>query len=78
MISAINSALSGILTASKQVEGAASNIANNTSSDTSGSNVIEDIVDIKVAETAFKANIQTLKVADDMSQEFLKIFDERV
>ena len=78
MISAINSALSGILGASKQVESAAANIANNTSSDTSGSNIIEDIVDIRVAETSYKANIQTLKVADDMSQELLKIFDERV
>lgn len=74
MINAISSALSGLITASKQVEQSASNIANN------GSNgqVIEDIVDIKVAETAYKANLQTLKVADELTQELIRSFDKKV
>lgn len=74
MINAINSALSGILTASKQVDQAAQNIAESAPDN----GLIEDIVDIKVAETAFKANVKTLQVSQDLSKELLRIFDERV
>ncbi len=74
MINAITSALSGLNTASKQVEQSAQNIA----SPTLDSNVIEDIVDIKVAETAYKANIEVIKVTDELTDELLKIFDETV
>lgn len=75
MIGAINSALSGLQNASKQVEQSAQNIAEGPSS---GSNLIEDVVDIRVAETAFRANVQTIQVAQELSDELLRIFDERV
>jgi flagellar basal body rod protein FlgC len=74
MISAINNAVLGLQGASKQVEQASANIANNPSSE----NLIKDIVDIKVAETSYKANLQTLKVADELTKELLKTFDKTV
>lgn len=74
MIDAINSALSGLKGASKQVNQSAQNIAEGTNND----RIIEDIVDIKVAETAYKANVKTIQVAQDLSDELLRIFDERV
>lgn len=75
MINTINSALSGLQTSSRQVEQSAQNIAEGSSST---SNLIEDVVDIRVAETAFKANIQTIKIAQELSEELLNLFDERV
>jgi len=74
MIDAISSALSGLTTASKQVEQSATNIAQNPSQ----GRIIEDVVDIKVAETAYKANIETLKVANELTEELLEAFDETV
>ena len=74
MISAINNALQGLQGATKQVDQASARIANPSSQ----SNLIEDIVDIKVAETAYKANVQTLKVADELTEELLKAFDKTV
>jgi len=74
MIDAINSALSGLQSASKQVNQSAQNIAEG--GDTG--RIIEDVVDIRVAETAFKANVATLKTTQDLSEELLRIFDERV
>lgn len=74
MIDAINSALSGLQGATKQVNQSAKNIAEGSSD----GRVIEDIVDIRVAETAYKANVETLKTAQDLSEELLRIFDERV
>lgn len=74
MINTITSALSGLNTASKQVEQSAANIAKGGET----SQLIEDIVDIKVAETAYKANIETIKVANELTQELLEAFDETV
>ena len=74
MINAISSALSGLTTATKQVEKSAESIANPTSQE----RLIEDIVDIKVAETSYKANLKTLKVADDLTRELLNSFDREV
>ena len=74
MIDAINSALSGLTRASKQVDDSAQSIASSPSQE----RIIEDIVDIKVAETTYKANVATLKTVDDMNKELLKIFDKRV
>lgn len=74
MISAITNALQGLQTATKQVDQSAARIANPSSQDT----LIEDIVDIKVAETAYKANLQTIKVADELTQELLRTFDKTV
>ncbi len=74
MISAITNALSGLQTASKQVDQSAARIANPQSS----VGLIEDIVDIKVAETAYKANLQTIKVANELTEELLRTLDETV
>ncbi len=74
MINAITSALSGLSTASKQVEVRAENIANPTSQ----SEIIEDVVDIKVAETSYKANLEVLKVVNELSDELISTFDETV
>lgn len=74
MINAISSALSGLTTASKQVEESAASIAQSPSQ----GRIIEDIVDIKVAETSYKANLKTLKVASELTDELLKVFDKKV
>jgi flagellar basal body rod protein FlgC len=74
MIDAINSALSGLQSASKQVNKSAQNIAEGG---TDG-RIIEDVVDIKLAETAYKANVKTIQIAQELSEELIRIFDERV
>jgi len=74
MLNAITSALSGLNTATKQVENAAQNIASGSSQE----NIIEDVVDIKVAETAYKANVAVLNVADELNEELLSTFDRLV
>jgi flagellar basal body rod protein FlgC len=85
MINAITSALSGLTTATKQVEESAQNIAQNATGNAGSDNdvgaqgsVIEDIVDIKVAETAYKANIETIKTTTEINEELLRLFDELV
>ncbi len=74
MINAITSALSGLTAATKQVEQSAQSIAESPSSE----QLTQDVVDIKVAETSYKANLQVLKVADELTQELLHTFDETV
>lgn len=74
MINAIASALSGLTSASKQVEESAASIASSPSQE----RIIEDIVDIKLAETAYKANLKTLQVINDLNDELLKSFDREV
>lgn len=74
MISAINTALSGLLGASKQVESSAARIATEPTAE----NLVEDIVDIKVAETSYKANLKVIQVADDLTEELLNSFDKTV
>lgn len=74
MISAINNALQGLQNATKQVDQGAARIANNAVN----ANTIEDIVDIKVAQTSYEANLKVMKVADDLTKELLRTFDETV
>lgn len=74
MINAITTALSGLNSATKQVEQSAQSIAESPSTE----QLIEDVVDIRVAETAYKANIAVLKVADELSKELLNTFDKTV
>ena len=38
----------------------------------------EEIVNLKLAETTYKANVKTLQVASELSDELLNIFDDRV
>ena len=78
MINAITSALSGLTSAAKQVDQGAQRIAENATNNASQSNLIEDIVDIKVAETSYKANLAVLKVANELSDELLESFDQTV
>ena len=74
MINAITTALSGLNTASKQVNQSAQSIAESPSNE----QLIEDIIDIKVAETAYKADIEVIKATDDLTKELLHTFDKKV
>lgn len=74
MITAITTALSGLNRSSKQIEESAKSIA---SSPDQG-RIIEDVIDIKVSEIAYKANLKTIQIASDMSDELLKILDRKV
>ena len=38
----------------------------------------EEIINLKLAETTYKANVKTLQVASELSDELLNIFDDRV
>lgn len=74
MISAINNALQGLQNATKQVGQGAARIAQKPSSD----QLIEDIVDIKIAQTSYEANLKTIQIADDLTKELLRTFDKTV
>jgi flagellar hook protein FlgE len=74
MIGAISSALSGIMSASKKADMAAANVANGT---TPGYEVdlAEEAVNLKLAEITFKANVNVIKVAEDMAEETGRLLD---
>ncbi len=74
MINAIGIALQGLGLATRQVEESAAKIANPQE----GVEIAEELVNMKVAETVYKANLATIRTADEMSEELLHIFDERV
>lgn len=74
MINALSSALSGLHTATQKVNGAAANIADPARQD----RLIEDAVDLKMGETAFKANIAVIRAAEEMSDEMQRLFDKKV
>lgn len=76
MVDAISTALSGIQNASQKIDTAARNIADPNKFAQSGA--VEDIIDIKVAETEFKASVAVLNTAQELTDELLKIFDEKV
>ena len=88
MVSAINSALAGINSATKRIEKASVNIANsgnvpstgNTSGgDNSGSNLkavpdlASNLTDLNVASYDFKASLKVLKVQQEIDQSLLDI-----
>jgi len=78
MIDAIGIGLSGLQKSTKKLETAAENIANLTTPQDDG--VIIDLsaeaVNLLLAETEFKANLATIKTADELSEELLDIFDD--
>lgn len=74
MINALSSALSGLQNATQKVNGAAANIADPAQQD----RLIEDIVDIKLGETSFKANAAVIRATEEMADEMLRLFDEKV
>lgn len=74
MMNAIGTALQGLGFATRQVEQSAAKIADPQQ----GADMAEEIVNMKIAEANYKANLATLKTAEEMSDELLHIFDERV
>ena len=78
MVDAITSALSGLNAATKKVEQSAQSIAESPSQGASSTRLIEDIIDIKVAQTSYEANLAVLKTANELTQELLNSFDETV
>jgi flagellar hook protein FlgE len=78
MISAISNALTGLSTASKQVEKNAENIANSTTTGADTVELSEEAIKLKLSETAYKANLATIKTADEMNDALLNLFDETV
>ena len=78
MINAIQTALSGLSTATKQVNQAANNIAKAGTEEGKDVNFAEEAVNLTISETAYKANLTVLKVTDELSEELLNTFDERV
>ena len=80
MIDAIGIGLSGLQKATQKVEGAANNIANVQTPRDDGVvvDLSEEAVNLLLAETEFKANVATIKTADEMSDELLSIFDKDV
>ncbi len=78
MISTINSGLSGLQAASKQVDASASKIANATNPNVDTVDLTEEAVKLITAEASYKANITSIKTANDMSEELLKVLDKTV
>jgi flagellar basal body rod protein FlgC len=74
MINAIGIALQGLGFATKQVAESANKIANPQE----GVELAEEIVKMKIAETSYKANLMTIRVAEDMEKDLLRTFDEKV
>jgi len=79
MIDAIGIGLSGLQKATEKAESAANNIANVATPRNDGVivDLSEEAVNLLLAETEFKANIATIKTADELSNELLSIFDKK-
>ena len=86
MTGPLSIALNGLTAASTKAAKAATNIVNAgtqnveavTSDEVQGVDYTQDIVDLKEAATAYKANIVVAKVASEMEKELLNRFDETV
>lgn len=78
MISTINSALSGLQAASKQVDASANKIANATNPNVDTVDLSEEAVNLITAEASYKANIATIKTANELSEELLRVLDKTV
>ena len=78
MINAISSALSGLNAATQKVNNAANNIANLTTDDGVERDLASDIVNLKIGEIEYKANVATLETAQELSDELGRLFDEEV
>jgi hypothetical protein len=74
MINAIGIALQGLGFATKQVAESANKIANPQES----ADLAEEIVKMKIAEVSYKANLMTIRVAEEMEKDLLRTFDEKV
>jgi len=77
MINALSTALSGLLSATQKVDNSAARIA--SIGDGRGQDTLtEDIVDLKVGDIAYKANVAVIETVDELSDELLNLFDEEV
>lgn len=74
MINAIGIALQGLGFATKQVAESANKIANPAESD----DLATEIVNLKVAEVSYKANLSVIQTVSEMEKELLHTFDEKV
>ncbi len=74
MINAIGIALNGLAAATDKFAKSAERIVNPGNAET----LPEDIVNIGIAKTEFKANLAVMRTADEMSDELLRIFDKKV
>ena len=76
MIGALSTAITGLQGALARADKAAQNIVSPETS--SGGSLPRDIVDLKIAETEFKANAAVIRTAEEMSDTLLKSFDTKV
>lgn len=74
MVSSINTSIAGLQKSSLNVAKAADNIANPQR----GTEVTEDIIDIKVNANNFKANALVLETTKDLHETLLKALDIKV
>jgi len=73
MVSAINSALSGLHTAGKKLEVSAQKIASSPTQKVPQVDVEKELVNQNTAATEYKANLNTIKVANEMQKSLLDI-----
>ncbi len=74
MIDAINTALTGMNTATKKLDAAATRIAGPQGGET----LAEDIVELSVAKNLYKANVKVVETVNEMTDELLAAFDKKV
>ena len=78
MISALQSALSGLNAASTRVEAAAANIAGSGTPQGDSVSLSDEAIDLMTARTAYKASAITIRAAQSMQDDLLKSFDRKV
>ncbi len=77
----LSTAFFGLQDAVQRVDKVARNIAGTDSPDKSGIGgavMPQDIVDLKLGETAYKANLAVIETANGMQDALLKTFDKKV
>ena len=82
MVSAIDTAMQGLQSATQRVNKAAENISKfgtglpNDKGDEV--NLSEEAVNLMTAKTAYKANVAVIKVTEELTEELLNTFDKEV
>lgn len=76
MTPVLSTALNGLNAATTKVGEAANNIAKMGTDQADDVDTIQDIVDIKVAEHAFKANLAVMRTDNEMTKELFRVLDE--
>lgn len=78
MLNAIGIALSGLQNAAQAVNKSAEKIVDSTTNPQSDVTLAEGVVDLKLSEAAYKANIKTLEAVTEIEDEVLNILDKKV